>query len=351
MIDKLFKNDFLSSYVYKASKAMFYAVTDGFSLKCSCGLKVSSALLDVTIVGGNDFKLYIDEILIFDSKECLSKTIPVVIDNDSVISAAGYCDKLTMVLYGAKFLDVCKSYVLPMSKVLVNYTGSGVQLLSYSNDQDFIDGSFNSVSSLNNVCSVQTVNVQGVESIGVLQIENGVYYCDNSDNYTFKLYVCDNTVTKATILRSGDLTLVVYIKNGLKYRVLENGVLGDETDIKVSNNRTPVDFGVVENYQLGTASFVMKWANGEFGVFVYSKGNFVQKLTLKGGFVKISVFGNFLRVCALDDYKAKITEYEVYDDSQSCVLINKTSYVVNNCDNVFWVDKMIVSNMGNYTIK
>jgi len=342
---ELLKNIDLQNSINKASKCMFNKVIDGFSVDCSIGIRSTYAILELEVCEASDLRVYFDNMLIAVFNGNGYKKVPLLIDRVGKIHATGGCKSIQLIFTGATFLNVKKEYLIPRSSCMVLQSGDYMQIATYNNFSEIVDNNLIVLNAFKNAMCIQSIIVDGVYQIGVLISDNGVYYCNSLDNYANKVKICDYAKDAVILCYDGTI-YVVYINNGLKYKTIVAGVLSEENQINIKNDRKPSGFGCIEILSHNICAFAIKWENGDNAVFVLGDGVFTQKLAIKWDYCKLVQVDDCLMIASIYDYYVKVSKFDLNNFE---MIENK---VFKNCDNVlFDNDGVLLSNMGNYTIK
>ena len=344
--DEILKNNFTDNSILKSSKFFYPKVDGSFELECVVGLKKAYAILNISVADAENLRIFIDDMLICVLNGNMSKVLPMVIDKKSVLSCFGKSGELEFVLNGGTFIGDFREYSIPLKNYLVSRSGEDVEVKSFVGANSFELGEFDLLNRFSNVNSIQ---VGGDGKMLLLKHDNGLYLYNNADNYTSGVLVSNLSKT-GVIVSSLNGCYIVYIVNGaLKFREFVAGSLSDEFEIKILNNRIPIQFAIIENNAFNSSIFIVEWENNDYGLFVFEEGCFVQKLSLKGKKIKAILFSDGIDVVEMNDYTVKDYWYSILKQAGKNYFVLQDVDTYNNCDNLILINNdKFISNLNNY---
>ena len=251
MIENLFKEQFgknnILSNVSNIQEILHYDNFSGLkeiSLR-SNDLTFGLVYLDIKNIVSEISVIY-NNVIVFKSSENCVKIIPIKFMKEGVLQVAGQCGELNIHIYGSSILCGDNNHIMPMNNIVVSKAGN-TSLYSYSSVGDILNNNLSLLNTFDNKSFVQTYYLNGEVKIGCLSFNNGVYFCNNTDNYASNISISESA-EQAIFLQNdaSDSLNILYIKNNIVYcKVLyADQSVSDELEISVLKGMRPVQLSV-----------------------------------------------------------------------------------------------------------
>ncbi len=300
----------------KFAQLYFDKIQNSKTIELKTKKYLSYGYMFISVVDAENLNFYYNSQLIAKFNNVQSSFIPLVFEMDSQIKIVGNCGKLKLVIYGAEIKNCAKQYLFPSENYIVKDNGD-MCIYKYSSIEDILNGDLTTIKQIQNCLDIELFLLNGNKCLlYVVNKDNGTYLYGTNDNYTNGILI-ESDITDAKIVDRGvgDELIVVYIKDDkLFYKILniESGQFNSEVEIVLAKNIVPRSFGQIQYEVLTQNGFLgVHYSDNSYRLFKFIDGKFVELLTKRAVFSKVSVDSDSAVVFCMDGYEVEYSKYTI----------------------------------------
>lgn len=308
-----------SIYIEKLKNTRIIETCLTYTCFCIVSIKLSAVNSEISFKINNQLLMKIND--------TSDRFVNIKLKKGDKIVLTGDGDGVLVQITGAKFKHTIVSKIMPqVNKKIIFNTSANVYGLT---DESFASGVLTYDGDVNCIFA-QTYKSGNEYYIGALRLNNGLYFCNNSDNYATQTLLDNGTnTTDAIFVRksTGDMNVVYLNSDGVQVKSFDSNLSSiGQVGIVTMSSRLPLVLVASETYIDSPRIFAVI-SEGEY-IDVFRCENYanIQKIAeFKGKNIKIIEKNNRVIFLVIKDYMVEYIECTVDYTSQNSNVLEVVS--------------------------